>query len=708
MSDFRPSVEAAKKALGDRIFIETKDHPAGPKGIAFSLDEVAARVRKGRNDPRVRAWAIRAINKAGVGGPNRTREQAEAILSALHEAVVYVSDPLNTEFIQAAHETLCLDDKGLCFKGGDCFAKGTKVLRKTRIIDDEHGFLTTEDVIGIEDVKAGDTIWGFNGWTHVEAWVAKGPLAVDSISLSDGPMLHLTHDHHVFVTTRGPHSVDPLSDHGSRFDKGSTDVGFTDARFAAPRIRVRDLRVGDFLLQPSSDTQQALHGYATPSAIYVKGVERKSAIVECFDIQTTDHYVYLPEHRVVVSQCDDLVVAYGSACLSVGIPVQVIGQSFREGQPPSHVMCAIQCTREDRWLKVDPSTDKPVGEYVFAVKEWTIDPMNAGDKATQSIAGMGDFVGVGRLGDVPADALTQNVVVKQVQAALYDLQTSVTGLETALAQVASITKVTGFDPEPAVSITSIASFPTSGIWTATMDKIARDFLSQGAFQVSAGQDALAGARAIYLDASNAISIGKLPTDSVTWSVLTIGTEAILAITNPAGVLLGGITAAVGEFLQPPQIQADETSGTVQGLGIGPAVIVAIAVAGTLVAIAQVVAVYAITSKLCSMITAVAHEKSRQSLIAYYRECVASGKCTAKDADAALLASQQLDNEAAKTDAENNPFGSTLDSFATILKWVAIGGLVVVGTMVAYPVVKEIGMSAADALKSKRLARAEAT
>lgn len=209
-NDFRPGVDAARRALGSAIPIVTRDHPGGEKGVKLSLDEVASRIRVGRNDPRVRAWAIRAVKAAG--GPQGKREQAEAIRKALKDATVYVNDPVNTEFIQAAHETLCLDDKGLCFRGGDC---------------------------------------------------------------------------------------------------------------------------------------------------------------------------------------DDLVVAYGSATLSIGIPTQIIGEGFGFDGIPSHVLAAIQ--DGSTWLRVDPSTDKVVGDFVQGTSERWIDPM-AKDGTKGMGEAKGDFVGVGQIG----------------------------------------------------------------------------------------------------------------------------------------------------------------------------------------------------------------------------------------------------------------------------------------------------------------------
>jgi len=517
MSDFAPSIEAARKALGKSIAIDTKVHPAGAKGVALSLDEVALRVKRGRNDPRVRAWAIRAVKDGDAGGVGRFTAKAEAILKALKKTAVYVLDPLNTEFIQAAHETLCLDDKGLCFKGGDC---------------------------------------------------------------------------------------------------------------------------------------------------------------------------------------DDLTVAYGSAVMSIGIPFKVIGQSFKGGKVPTHVMGAIQDNETKEWLRVDPSTDKPVGDYVLASKEWWIDPLDEKDMTTAQIAGAGDFIGVGGfLGDVPEP--TQNIVVQQIQAALYSMQTSVTNLEAALDQVANITSVAGFDPEPSINIEGISDFPQNGIWTPTMDTIARQYLSQVQYLVSVGQDALSGARTIYLDASNNVLIQQLAVDAYTWNPVAVGTDLIIAIYDKAGSLLGGITSAIGEYLNPSQVEAKAPSAatnTVQGLGVVP---VAVWVAGVAVVVVDFILVYAVMAKLADMVTAVAREKSRQDLIAFYAKCVADKTCNADQATAALNANQELMNQAARDNAKDNPFRDILDEAAQVLKWVAIGGLVVVGGYVAYPVLRELSVSAAGAIKSKR-------
>ena len=43
-----------------------------------------------------------------------------------------------------------------------------------------------------------------------------------------------------------------------------------------------------------------------PSSFAYKEIEHDVAERPCYDIQTSDHYVYLPEHDVTVSNCEDL------------------------------------------------------------------------------------------------------------------------------------------------------------------------------------------------------------------------------------------------------------------------------------------------------------------------------------------------------------------------------------------------------------------
>ena len=119
MSDsFRPSAEAAQKALGSKAKITKRVYPAGMAGIKISFEEIAKRIREGRNDPRIRGWAGRALIAAG--NPSGQSAQAQALLEALRKQTIYAPDPAGTEMIVAAKNTLCLDEHGLCIPAADC------------------------------------------------------------------------------------------------------------------------------------------------------------------------------------------------------------------------------------------------------------------------------------------------------------------------------------------------------------------------------------------------------------------------------------------------------------------------------------------------------------------------------------------------------------------------------------------------------------
>jgi hypothetical protein len=125
----------------------------------------------------------------------------------------------------------------------------------------------------------------------------------------------------------------------------------------------------------------------------VKSIERNVRKTQCWDISTDDHYVYLPEHDVTVSNCDDLVIVTGSALMSVGIPVIVVKQTFGEGDQ-EHVMIKAQDTQTGQWLRIDPSTDHPVGQSLTASHEFEMDPMQPSMIGLRGVPDA-EYVGIG-------------------------------------------------------------------------------------------------------------------------------------------------------------------------------------------------------------------------------------------------------------------------------------------------------------------------
>lgn len=169
---------------------------------------------------------------------------------------------------------------------GDCFPQGSLLLR-------EDGELTPIDAI-----RVGDKIWGRDAWTTVLAKVFKGTLAVDAADLSNGSVLTVTGDHHVYVFRCTRHA-----DEARCF----CDV---DQRTIV-RARLREVDEGAVLVQPRElpcPPINQLHAAwrGAGRLLRVDGVRRAVAAEPCYDLQTSDHYVYLPEHDVTVSNCDDL------------------------------------------------------------------------------------------------------------------------------------------------------------------------------------------------------------------------------------------------------------------------------------------------------------------------------------------------------------------------------------------------------------------
>lgn len=65
----------------------------------------------------------------------------------------------------------------------------------------------------------------------------------------------------------------------------------------------------------------------------VKSIERAAAERPCWDIQTDDHYVYLPESDVTVSNCDDMAVLLASMAEAVAIPWRFVLSGRKNGKP---------------------------------------------------------------------------------------------------------------------------------------------------------------------------------------------------------------------------------------------------------------------------------------------------------------------------------------------------------------------------------------
>lgn len=294
--------------------IDKHEHPFGEAGTRKSLDAVAKKIKEGYTDPRVRAWAIECLERArreeGIACDTE-RERAEVLLRAVQKKL-WVPDATATEWIAGAHLTLCVDKNAPCFHGGDCFPHDTTIYKRNKNCV-------------ISSLRVGDEIWGFDRWSKVEAVVCKGVLPVDVLTLSNGEELHLTEEHHVYDTEKRRH-------------------------------RVKDVDVGFKLLEPSVVGGMSDRVMWQPEVI---SIERAAYETECWDIQTDDHMVYMPDALVTVAQCDDLSVALGSAAMSVGLWVCVVGHSYNTRKDLEHVLTSIRVGGE--WKYADPSTSWELG-----------------------------------------------------------------------------------------------------------------------------------------------------------------------------------------------------------------------------------------------------------------------------------------------------------------------------------------------------------
>ena len=324
--------------------VRREEYPSGVAGVKMSLEAIAQHIREGGADTQVQGWAMDQLLAAGIngrGGSDSARMKMNALLAAVRKNTVYTADPPGTELVKSAAAMLCLRPN-LCIRGGDCFPEGTLLS-----VGSPNG--TPMGTVSIAKVQVGATIWGRDEWTTVLNVWPKGPLSVHEIRLSNGSNMRLTGDHKVYRL------------HGSP---------------SFQRVHVNELREGDILLQPNGweVCDLGLRKQQGGTNLTVVSISRDVETVPCWDISTSDHYVYLPEHDVTVSNCDDVCILLGSLLLSVGIPVMVVKQTFGAGDQ-EHVL--IEAMDDNgNWIPLDASTDAPAGTKAYATEEFRLDPSN--------------------------------------------------------------------------------------------------------------------------------------------------------------------------------------------------------------------------------------------------------------------------------------------------------------------------------------------
>jgi len=108
----------------------------------------------------------------------------------------------------------------------------------------------------------------------------------------------------------------------------------------------------------------------------VKHIYREVAQVPCWDIQTEDHHVYLPEHDVTVSQCDDLALWIGTLCRQLGRDTQFVIVGFGRPGHYSHVFARAKEPKSGQWIVLDPVAGTNEGSMLRRVTTYQIYPID--------------------------------------------------------------------------------------------------------------------------------------------------------------------------------------------------------------------------------------------------------------------------------------------------------------------------------------------
>ena len=92
----------------------------------------------------------------------------------------------------------------------------------------------------------------------------------------------------------------------------------------------------------------------------VKEVVRDGIERPCFDIETDDHFVWLPEADWTTSQCDDFVSLLGALLRSIGYKVRSRVVWTKGFTTWNHIYLLVQLPAGE-WMALDATVDKPAG-----------------------------------------------------------------------------------------------------------------------------------------------------------------------------------------------------------------------------------------------------------------------------------------------------------------------------------------------------------
>lgn len=253
----------------------------------------------GSRSPKIHALALNIVTQAGVAAKDYTGEMV-AIHNWVRDNIRYTRDVSGQETLYPPEEV------AFNSRAGDCLIGSTRLL-------------TPKGFKAIRDIKVGDTIQGRKGWTLVTKWWDKGILPTRTYVLNNGGDFTATDDHRCFT-------------------QGGSE------------IRAGDLVEGTALLGPSpiefNDNPARVESIKNAGDQHV------------YDVETTDHGIYLADADIVVHNCDDMSMLEAALLGSIGTTTRFVTIGVT---PDRYGHVYLQAKPEESWIPLDPIMPKPAG-----------------------------------------------------------------------------------------------------------------------------------------------------------------------------------------------------------------------------------------------------------------------------------------------------------------------------------------------------------
>lgn len=102
----------------------------------------------------------------------------------------------------------------------------------------------------------------------------------------------------------------------------------------------------------------------------VKRIDRQVAELPVWDVQTSDHRVYLAEYDVTVSQCDDIATLMATMLRQCGREPEFVTVGFGKPNKYSHVFVRVKEPRTGKWIVCDPVAGTKEASMLAKVTTW--------------------------------------------------------------------------------------------------------------------------------------------------------------------------------------------------------------------------------------------------------------------------------------------------------------------------------------------------